>query len=144
MYQKLLIKKQIISTLVKYQLCGLFPKRVFPFVCFDWSDYIVSMDNVIERNTQLVRQVHFQTGKVTQYSRRKYKFLVISTKVKTSSFLCFNLQCFLHTLKEIFLFILFQFQLFHSIQRTCMELLKAIELYQKRICCKYDQIQQLK
>uniref|UniRef100_A0A8C2TM47 Islet cell autoantigen 1 n=1 Tax=Coturnix japonica TaxID=93934 RepID=A0A8C2TM47_COTJA len=25
-------------------------------------------------------------------------------------------------------------ELFHSIQRTCMELLKAIELYQKRIC----------
>ncbi|KAG8139028.1 hypothetical protein E2320_001810 [Naja naja] len=28
----------------------------------------------------------------------------------------------------------FMFQLFHSIQRTCMDLLKAIEHYQKRIC----------
>uniref|UniRef100_H9H736 AH domain-containing protein n=1 Tax=Monodelphis domestica TaxID=13616 RepID=H9H736_MONDO len=28
-------------------------------------------------------------------------------------------------------------ELFHSIQRTCMELLKAIELYQKRICCDF-------
>uniref|UniRef100_A0A8C5T1F1 AH domain-containing protein n=1 Tax=Malurus cyaneus samueli TaxID=2593467 RepID=A0A8C5T1F1_9PASS len=28
-------------------------------------------------------------------------------------------------------------ELFHSIQRTCMELLKAIELYQKRICCNF-------
>lgn len=28
-------------------------------------------------------------------------------------------------------------QLFHSIQRTCLDLSKAIVLYQKRICCKY-------
>uniref|UniRef100_A0A2K6PW34 AH domain-containing protein n=1 Tax=Rhinopithecus roxellana TaxID=61622 RepID=A0A2K6PW34_RHIRO len=29
-------------------------------------------------------------------------------------------------------------ELFHSIQRTCLDLSKAIVLYQKRICCKYD------
>lgn len=29
-------------------------------------------------------------------------------------------------------------QLFHSVQRTCLDLSKAIVLYQKRICCKYD------
>lgn len=29
-------------------------------------------------------------------------------------------------------------QVFHSIQRTCMELLKVIEQYQRRICCKYS------
>lgn len=28
-------------------------------------------------------------------------------------------------------------QVFHSIQRTCMELLKVIEQYQRRICCTF-------
>uniref|UniRef100_A0A3Q0RUF9 Islet cell autoantigen 1 n=1 Tax=Amphilophus citrinellus TaxID=61819 RepID=A0A3Q0RUF9_AMPCI len=28
-------------------------------------------------------------------------------------------------------------EVFHSIQRTCMELLKVIEQYQRRICCDF-------
>lgn len=38
-----------------------------------------------------------------------------------------------------FIYFLPSLQVFHSIQRTCMELLKVIEQYQRRICCMFKQ-----
>lgn len=84
MYQKVLTKNKSLVLWLNIDCLVCFQNvfcLYFPSVCFDWSVYIVSMDNVIERNTQL-RQIYFQKGKVTQYLRRKYKFLVFEQKLR--------------------------------------------------------------
>ena len=59
-------------------------------------------------------------------SSRKWSIVVLLNVYFTCTVVCFTaFYCVL-------------LQLFHSVQRTCLDLSKAIVLYQKRICCKYD------